>query len=122
MYFLRVERNFSAALYISNCDDSYKGMHGHDYKVSVILKSNKLSDVGMVYDYNKIQNELEVLTDKLDHILINDQSEFLEQNPTVENIAKYFSDKLLLSLHDLPLYEVSVSQARGVTASYRPNI
>ncbi len=122
MYFLRVERNFSAALYISNCDDSYKGMHGHDYNVAVILKSNKLSDVGMVYDYNKIQEELKVVTDKLDNVLINDQAEFIEKNPTAENIAKYFCDKLLLSLHDLPLYEVVISQSRGVTASYRPNI
>lgn len=119
MYFLRVETNFSAALYLSNCDDLYKGMHGHDYKVLITLRSSTLTPCGMVYDYNSVQETLSDTADKLDHILLNDQAEFLEKNPTLENIAKYFYDTLLEKLPDLPLYQVDISQLKGISASYR---
>ncbi len=122
MYFLRVETNFSAALYLSNCGDKYKGMHGHDYDVVVILKSSVLSNQGMVYDYTTIQGELNSLAQSFDHVLLNDQAEFLELNPTVEHLAKFFCDKLIQSLPNLPIYEVEVKQSKGVCASYRLSI
>ncbi len=37
MYFLRVKESFSAALYLSNCHQEYKGMHGHDFDVTAIV-------------------------------------------------------------------------------------
>ena len=120
MYFLRVEAKFSAALYLSNCGDKYKGMHGHDYSVCVVLKSTKLNQSGVVYDYEVLQHQLTAITEKFDNVLLNDMNEFLEDNPSVENLAHIFSSILLEKLPDLPLYEVSVSEARGFCGTFRP--
>ncbi|OQY36464.1 MAG: hypothetical protein B6229_10020 [Spirochaetaceae bacterium 4572_7] len=122
MYFLRVESNFSAALYLLNCGEKYKGMHGHDYTVTVTLRSSTLSSCGVVFDYTKIQNSLDNLTAFYDSSLLNDNSDFLDQNPTVENVARIFCDKLLLDLPELPLFEVEVKELRGVSAVFRPII
>ncbi|QEN04131.1 6-carboxytetrahydropterin synthase [Thiospirochaeta perfilievii] len=121
MYFLKVESEFSAALYLSNCDDSYKGMHGHDFDVIVTLYSKELKD-GMVYDYTQIKSSLNELAQSLDLVLLNDKPPFSELNPTVESIAKYFYDNLIEELEDLPIYEVEVIQTKGLSASFRPNV
>ncbi len=120
MYFLRVKTNFSAAMYLANCDDSYKGMHGHDFAVSVTLKSDKLTSAGMVYDYNVVTDKLKEISKSLDHVLLNDKADFIECNPTVENLCKYFFDKLLEELVDLPIYDVRVCQSNGLSACFRP--
>ncbi len=121
MYFLRVEADFSAALYLSNCDERYKGMHGHDFNVLLTLYNNDLIN-GMVYNYNLVKSRLDELAESLDHVLLNDKTTFIEQNPTVENIAKYFYDNLVNTLDNLPVYEVEVRQSKGLSASFRPTL
>lgn len=122
MYFLKVEADFSAALYLSNSDERYRGMHGHDFSVSLTLFNKELTDIGMVYDHKIVKDTLDTITKSLDHILLNDKSEFIEHNPTVEHIAKFIFDKLMLALYDLPVYEVKVSQYKGLSAYFRPEI
>ena len=122
MYFLKIEADFSAALYLSNSHDRYRGMHGHDFSVSLTLCKEELSESGMVYDYKIVKNTLDTITESLDHILLNDKSEFIEKNPTVENIAKFIFDEMNRQLVDLPLYEVQVSQFKGLSAYYRPKV
>ena len=122
MYFLKVEADFSAALYLSNSNERYRGMHGHDFSVSLTLCKEELTDSGMLYDYRKVKDVLDTITGSLDHILLNDKSDFIEKNPTVENIAKFIYDKMVISLVDLPLYEVQVSQFKGLSAYYRPTL
>ena len=74
-------------------------------------ESDKLKD---------IEKELESISSSLDHILLNDCQEFLEENPTPENIAKFFYNKLITNIPDLPLYQVEVEQSKGYSATFRP--
>lgn len=120
MYFLKVEADFSAALYLSNNDERYRGMHGHDFSVSLTLCSNVLTDAGMVYDHKTVKKVLDEVTGSLDNVLLNDNSGFIEHNPTVENIAKYIFDAMNIEIQELPIYEVMVSQSKGFSAYYRP--
>ncbi len=121
MYYLEVEAEFSAALYLSNCSDKYRGMHGHDFIVSLVLKSNNLH-YGMVYDYDKILNLLNKVTETVNFQLLNDNSYFMEKNPTLENMAKYFYDQLVSEAGDLPVYEVKIKQTKGFSATFRPQV
>lgn len=120
MYLLQVEADFSAALYLSDSGEKFKGMHGHDYNVVLTLSSSELNRAGMVYDYDVVQQSLKKIVNKLDHCLLNDIAEFIEQNPTLENIASYIFNEMKTTLEDLPLYDVKVTQSKGFSAIYRP--
>lgn len=80
MFYVEKEMELSAAHYLhlpyeSKCTK----MHGHNWKIKIYCKSEKLDENGMVVDFSEIKN----IVNQLDHKLIND---FVIQ-PTAENIA-----------------------------------
>lgn len=71
--------------YKSKCEN----IHGHNWIITVTLKSEELNSDGMVMDFSHIKKEIH---DKLDHSYINDVVAPL--NPTAENMAKWIADRL----------------------------
>jgi len=65
-------------------------MHGHNWKVEVEVCGNKLDNVGMVIDFKNIKKSAKKIGGLLDHQFLNDLEPFKNQNPTAENIARYF--------------------------------
>lgn len=122
MYSLRVETNFSAALYLLNTEGKYRNMHGHDFKVMLTLRSETLNKNGMVYDYSVLEKHLRDAAGELDHTLLNDLPEFADINPTAETISEYFYNKMKAQLSDLPLFQVEVCQTGRIVASYSPGL
>lgn len=60
--------------------------HGHNWKITVICKSETLDQNGMVLDFKKIKT---LVRNKLDHSNIND---YMPDNPTAENIARWICE------------------------------
>lgn len=58
-------------------------LHGHNWKITVFLATDKLNQDGMVIDYNDIKKTIH---DYLDH---GNMNELLPFNPTAENIAAW---------------------------------
>ncbi|MEX0569341.1 MAG: 6-pyruvoyl tetrahydropterin synthase family protein, partial [Candidatus Njordarchaeota archaeon] len=73
-------------------------VHGHTYKVEVVVASDKLDDCGMVIDACWIKEKLKPIISQLDHNTLNKVSEI--DNPTAENIAKYIYGKIEEELRD----------------------
>ena len=63
-------------------------LHGHNWKVEVILKTEKLNELGMVMDFKIVKEKLEVILSRFDHSYLNELSEFKQENPTTENVSK----------------------------------
>ena len=74
-------------------------MHGHNWKVEVEVCGNVLDNIGMVIDFKDIRILTNDIANMLDHQFLNDLEPFKEKNPTAENIAKFFYDKLSLELN-----------------------
>ena len=95
-------------------------LHGHNYKVEVILSSKKVNDDGFVFDYGDLSFIKEYLDDTLDHRNLNDIFDF---QTSAENLAQYlfYYFKLLFEQKDknLLLQEVVVSETPKTFASYK---
>lgn len=71
--------------YESKCQN----LHGHNWIVTVFMKSKELNSNGMIMDFTHIKCAIH---DRLDHAHINDVVGDI--NPTAENMAKWICDQL----------------------------
>ena len=88
MFYLKKKLTISASHcleldYNSKCEN----FHGHNWDIVIYLKRKDLDNNGMVYDFTNIKKFFE----KYDHKNLND---ILDFNPTAENMAKYFCEKI----------------------------
>lgn len=118
MYKISKEFAFSAshALVGLSADHSCTRLHGHNYVVTIHLKSEKLNENGFVIDYHDLKPIKEYIDNKLDHRHLNDIMSPL--NSSAENLAKMLYDTFK---PDFPeLYAVGVSETPKTTAIYEP--
>jgi 6-pyruvoyltetrahydropterin/6-carboxytetrahydropterin synthase len=120
-YEVYVESNFSAAhqlkLYKGKCEN----LHGHNWKVGIVVSSTKLNDQQMVIDFVKLKKFLNKILDSLDHKCLNKLSFFKTDQPTAENIAKYIYKKLkekLLHYKNIEKIKIIVWETPIQYASY----
>jgi len=118
MYTIRKEFNFSASHQVLGLPETHpcSRVHGHNYKVIVELRSNRLTNTGFVKDYRELNFIKEYLNNTLDHVHLN---AILIMNPTAENIAYH----LFYVFHDaLPdLYAVEVQETDKTSARFELN-
>ncbi len=124
MYKIRIEDEFAAAHFLKDYHGKCENLHGHNYKVYVYLKGEKLNEGGMLYDFSILKQELRTVLSKLDHTNLNELCEnekyIFEQNPSAERIAKFIFDKLNSLSKNLEqlLYRVDVFETERNRASY----
>lgn len=115
MYKISKQFSFSASHILNGLpqDHPCSRLHGHNYVVTVHLKSEALNEVGFIQDYRSLQFVKDYIDDKLDHRHLNDIFSF---NPTAENMAKYLFDTFK---KDIPeLYAVEISETPKTSAVY----
>lgn len=94
MFELIVETDFSAAHNLREYKGQCENLHGHNWKVQVILRAEKLDPLGMVLDFRDVKRILGEILNKYDHVYLNDIPEFKILNPTTENLSKILYGKL----------------------------
>lgn len=112
------EFRIEAAHYLPNMPEGHKckRMHGHSFRIEVKVAGEPDAHTGMVMDFAEIKETVRPLIDMLDHWVINDIGEKnnlpLLQNPTSENMAKWFYQTLkpqLPLLHSIVIHETCTS-------------
>ena len=93
-YDLKIVTDFASAHTLRDYPGDCSRMHGHNWKVEVEVKATQLDQVGMGIDFKVMKQAARDIAKKLDHHYLNDIAPFTEQNPTAENIARYFYDEL----------------------------
>lgn len=94
MYSIKVESSFSSAHNLREYKGKCEELHGHNWKVEVILKSARLDKTGMLVDFHIVKKHLVAVLEELDHKYLNTLPYFKKVNPTSENIAYYIFKKL----------------------------
>lgn len=94
MYELVVHSGFSAAHRLRDYNGDCENLHGHNWKLDVVLAADKLGKSGMVCDFRIVKRLLATVTDKLDHKYLNELEMFAQDNPTTEHVARYVCTEL----------------------------
>lgn len=98
-YTMKILLDFAAAHLLRNYEGVCNRLHGHNWKVEVLVTATKLDDVGMGMDFKVIKDATRELIGKLDHRNLNDIPPFDKINPTAENISEYLYTELSKSLN-----------------------
>ena len=97
-YLLKTHVEFAAAHQLRGYDGDCARLHGHNYRVEVEVLASRLDKLGLGLDFRKIRGETEKVAAELDHRFLNEIEPFDRINPTAENIASYFYERLRLTL------------------------
>lgn len=98
MYSLRVEGSFSSAHNLRGYKGKCEDLHGHNWRIEVVVKSEELNNIGIVVDFKELKKKLKAVLEEMDHKYLNKLAYFKKINPTSENIAKYIYQKLITKI------------------------
>tara|TARA_Y100000588_G_scaffold38107_1_gene36559 strand:+ start:138 stop:557 length:420 start_codon:yes stop_codon:yes gene_type:complete len=111
MYQIRIEFSFDSGHRLLDYNGKCAYPHGHTYKAEVFLESQKLNDLGLVYDFTDLKNRVKSWVDEnWDHaFLVNSRDnelisgfsgasnvrlyKFHEENPSCEVMSRELYEK-----------------------------
>jgi 6-pyruvoyltetrahydropterin/6-carboxytetrahydropterin synthase len=100
MYEVQIITHFSAAHQLRNFRGSCEKLHGHNWKVEVTLKGERLNEAELLMDFKDVKDATNKALEELDHSFLNELPQFKDKNPSSENIAAYLFAKLADKLNN----------------------
>jgi 6-pyruvoyltetrahydropterin/6-carboxytetrahydropterin synthase len=82
-----IESQFSAAHQLRGYKGKCENLHGHNWRVQVVVNAEKLNEIGLVIDFYELKKTTNEILSSLDHSVLNEIFPFTEINPSSENIA-----------------------------------
>jgi len=141
MHRIKILTNFSAAHRLRGYKGKCEALHGHNWKVEVVIAASKLDSLGMVIDFSELKKITNQVLKELDHQNLNDLDYFSakggslscrqagasgrrDHNPSSEEIAKYIFDRLKspVSKKKAKLSEVRIWETETSCAIYTESV
>jgi 6-pyruvoyltetrahydropterin/6-carboxytetrahydropterin synthase len=94
LYELKVISDFAAAHNLRNFRGKCENLHGHNWRIEVVVRGTELDQSGVVVDFGEVKQVIRDLLSEIDHKYLNDLPYFTTHNPSSENIARYLFDRL----------------------------
>lgn len=120
MFELKIEDHFAAAHNLRGYKGACEDLHGHNWKVEVVVRTPVLNDIGLAIDFKDLKTALGEIFEELDHKYLNELKAFSVENPSSENIAKYIFIELSEKLKPfgVSVYKVTAWESEKACASY----
>ncbi|MBF0521123.1 MAG: 6-carboxytetrahydropterin synthase QueD [Nitrospirae bacterium] len=120
MFELSVESTFAAAHQLRGYKGKCEALHGHNWRVQVVVQADKLNEIDIAIDFHDLKKFTKDVTSQLDHAFLNDIFPFTQINPSSENIAKWIYDTLRkkISTEHVRLLSVTVWESETAAATY----
>jgi 6-pyruvoyltetrahydropterin/6-carboxytetrahydropterin synthase len=106
MFELKIVNHFAAAHQLTMVAKKCENLHGHNWKVEVFVKGERLNDAGVLVDFGILKGHVKAVMKRLDHQFLNELPDFANIPPSSENLAVYIA-KSLQEMIDEPGVEVS---------------
>ena len=124
MYEVMIEDEFSAAHALREYHGKCEKLHGHNWKVEVYVRGERLDRAGMLVDFKELKSATRGAMNYLDHLNLNEIPPFdKELNPSSENLAAFILEKVGREINDDSrcVYKVRVWETPSTCATYEIN-
>ncbi|ADK83797.1 6-pyruvoyl tetrahydropterin synthase and hypothetical protein [Desulfarculus baarsii DSM 2075] len=122
MFELMVTGRFAAAHSLRNFNGRCEALHGHNWKVEVVVYGDKLDKADLLMDFGELKKLMNQALDNLDHRHLNEVPPFDRLNPSSEQIARHIAQQVALGLPEhVRVRRVSAWESDDSRASYLPD-
>lgn len=120
MYELKIEAYLAAAHNLREYQGECEALHGHNWKIEVVVRSTELNHIGLAIDFKDLKKATDDILDAMDHCYLNDLPQFADVNPSSENIARFIYEELEKALSDsgVDVYKITAWESEKACASY----
>jgi 6-pyruvoyltetrahydropterin/6-carboxytetrahydropterin synthase len=122
MYQITVEQHFDAAHALRGYKGKCENLHGHRFRVIAHLRTGKLNEIGLAFDFRDLKARLNEVLERFDHTNLNEVAPFNTINPSSENIAATVYGELQKKLPGIRLFSIEVWESPDSGAEYRPSL
>jgi len=124
MFEVSVDAAFAAAHSLRGYQGKCEDLHGHNYRVRLVVSGKELDKIGLLQDFTVLKRVLRGIVDKLDHKHLNELPPFDRINPSAENLARFIHDEMARQLAgqlgEASLASVTVWETDTAAATYKP--
>ena len=123
MFEVQVEYSFAAGHALRGYKGKCENVHGHNYKVQLVVAGEQLDATGMLMDFVEVKKTIKGLVERLDHRFLNDVPPFDVLNPSAENMARYIYQQVVEGLkvrEGVRVGLVRLWETDTAQATYRP--
>jgi 6-pyruvoyltetrahydropterin/6-carboxytetrahydropterin synthase len=121
VYELTVTAHFDAAHSLRGYPGECRNLHGHTWDVEATVAGDALDELGIVYDFKTLKDDLARALEQFDHAYLNDVAPFDEISPTAENLARVVYEKLARTVApSVRVVQVAVWESPVARLIYRP--
>jgi 6-pyruvoyltetrahydropterin/6-carboxytetrahydropterin synthase len=124
MFELKIVTHFAAAHQLKMVADKCENLHGHNWKIEVCLKGEKLNSAGILMDFGDIKKTVRGIMSDLDHKFLNEIEPFKDEYPpSSENIAYYIATQLQSAVEKQNAFvsRVTAWESDNACATYIPS-
>ena len=112
---VRVEEEFDAAHFIKEIGGKCEKVHGHRFRVAIVVGRDELDGRGIAVDFRELKAILREIIDEIDHPLLNEHPFFEGRSPSSENIALFIHERAKGRIEGILRIEVWESPQSCVT-------
>jgi len=122
LYRVTVSARFEAAHNLIDYEGGPEPLHGHSYKVEIVLEVDKLQRHDLAVDFIAAKKALDAIAKEFDYTYINEHPAFAGRNTSAENLARYFAERVEASgaIGSSRVAEAIVWEGPDNRAMYRP--
>ena len=124
LFEVKVISSFAAAHNLKDFRGKCENLHGHNWKVEVVLRGKSLEANGILIDFSEVKAATREALEEVDHKYLNELKPFDVLNPSAENIARHIYEQTAKQMHATPngaaISSITVWESDLTAATYRP--
>ena len=122
MYELKVTGRFAAAHSLRNFKGRCEALHGHNWRVEVVVRGSELDQADLLMDFAELKKLMREALEELDHRHLNEVPPFDKVNPSSEMIARHLCQRIAAGLPaQVAIARVSAWESDDSRATYFPD-
>ena len=122
MFELKILNHFAAAHQLTMVAKKCENLHGHNWKVEVCVKGERLNEAGVLVDFGILKGYVKEIMARLDHRFLNELPDFEKTPPSSENLAVYIAESLqeMIDEPGMVVSRVTTWESEDACATYYP--